>query len=146
MGESERMVNPKYDLMENNTLLHRQIHPHFVQKSEVSSQAFEATSSAFKPTPKDDSKLSVYNGEKFSAKEAFEHFVEHYTSIGVLSVSVQEALDIQLSSTEDNIPFNGHAYIDFTGLSSNQMKSKAKLLKKKANDRGWLHFDPNYEQ
>lgn len=107
----------------------------------MSSQAFEATSAAFTPTPKDDKKLSVYNGEKFSAKEAFDHFVAEYTSTGVLSVTVDEVNTVGLSAHEDNNPFDGHAYIDYsTCASQGQLKAKAKLLKKKALDRGWTHF------
>ena len=127
--------------MEENTLLHRQIHPSFIQKSEVSSQAFEATSSAFTPTPKDNKMLSVYNGDKFTAKQAFEHFVANYSSVGVLSVTFQEVKTVGLSALEDNIPFDGHAYIDYSTCETNgQIKSKAKLLKKKALDRGWMYF------
>lgn len=127
--------------MQQTTLLHRQIHPHFVQKTEVSSQAFEATSAAFTPTPKDDKKLSVYNGDKFSVKEAFDHFIAEYSSVGVLSVTVDEVNTAGLSANEDNIPFDGHAYIDYSiCTSANQLKSKAKILKKKALERGWGHF------
>ena len=126
--------------MQQTTLLHRQIHPHFVQKTAVSSQAFEATSAAFTPTAKDEKKLSVYNGEKFSAKEAFDHFVAEYSSIGVLSITLQEVNEIELSVYEDNHPFDGHAYIDYSISTSNQIKTKAKLLKKKALERGWGHF------
>lgn len=127
--------------MTPSTLLHRQVHPDFVQQNEVSSQVFEATSAAFKPTPKDDNKLSVYNGGKYSAKEAFDHFTANYSSRGVLSVSVAETTALGLSSEEDNIPFDGHAYIDFSTLTSeNQKKTKAKQLKKVAMDRGWQYF------
>jgi hypothetical protein len=127
--------------MQLTTLLNRQIHPSFIQKSEVSSQAFEATSAAFNPTAKDKDQLSVYNGDKFSPKAAFDHFTEHLPSAGVLAVSVSEVNAATLTATEDNVPFDGHAYIDFSTLTSNgQRKSKAKLLKKDAMARGWLHF------
>jgi len=130
--------------MDSQTLLLRQIHPNFVQKSEISWLAFEATSAAFNPTPKDRNQLSVYNGAKFSAKAAFDHFTVALPSAGVLAVSQAEVDLIGLSSQEDNIPFDGHAYIDFSMISSSgQRKSKAKLLKKMAMTRDWLHFvDP----
>lgn len=127
--------------MQPTTLLNRQIHPSFTQKSEVSSQAFEATSAAFNPTAKDKDQLSVYNGDKFSPKEAFDHFTETLPSAGVLAVSVEEVQTIGLTASEDNDPFDGHAYIDFSTLTSNnQRKSKAKLLKNAAITRGWLYF------
>lgn len=135
------MDTTKFDLMQSQTLLHRQIHPNHLQKSDVSSLAFEASSAAFKPTPKDNDQLSMYNGDKFTAKEAFDHFTANYTSIGVLAVSNQEVQATGLSATEDNTPFDGHAYIDFSGLETNgQQKSKAKILKKHAIQRGWQHF------
>jgi hypothetical protein len=124
--------------MTPTTLLHRQVHPDFIQKNDVSSQVFEATSSAFTPTIKDEKKLSVYNGEKFDAKQAFDHFTSNLSSKGVLSVSVSECITISLSTTEDNIPFDGHTYIDFSNCTSGgQIKTKAKLLKKAAMQRGW---------
>lgn len=141
MDGAQFLDRTKYDLMQLNTLLHRQIHPSFIQKSEVSFQAFEATSAAFNPTPKDKDQLSVYNGDKFSPKQAFDHFVENLPSVGVLAVSILEVQTAGLTATEDNIPFDGHAYIDFSMLTSNgQRKSKAKLLKKDAVARDWLYF------
>ncbi|MBP5982284.1 MAG: hypothetical protein KA734_01070 [Fluviicola sp.] len=126
--------------MHQSTLLLRQIHPSFIQNSAVSSQAFEITSVVFNPTPKDDGKLSVYNGDKFSAKEAFDHFTKNYSSIGVLAVTMLEVQNAGLDAAEDNLPFDGHAYIDYTKITSNgQRKSKAKILKKHATNRGWLH-------
>ncbi len=127
--------------MNSDTLLHRQVHPDFVQQSDVSSQVFEASSAAFKPTPKDANKLSVYNGEKFTAKAAFDHFTTQYASRGVLSVTVNECTTIGLNAVEDNNPFDGHAYIDFRFCTSeNQKKVKAKQLKKLAMERGWSYF------
>jgi len=46
--------------MTDETLVHRQIHPSFVQ-------AGFPTSQAFRPTPKDESKLSVYDGDMITA-------------------------------------------------------------------------------
>ena len=59
--------------MDPNTLLLRQVHPSFVQAENVSAQVFytlmqglAVTSQVFKPTPKDENQLSVYNGDKFT--------------------------------------------------------------------------------
>jgi hypothetical protein len=53
--------------MTDTSLIHRQVHPSFVQAGSISSQVFSVTSQVFKPTPKDLGKLSVYNGEKYTA-------------------------------------------------------------------------------
>ncbi len=127
--------------MEKQTLLHRQVHPSFVQADKISLQVFIITSQVFKPTPKDDSKLSVYNSEKFTAKESFSHFISEpkNNSIGVVSVNVEECSLESLPVIEDNIPFDGHCHIDFKNLTSNQVEKKAKKLKLAAMNRGWQY-------
>jgi hypothetical protein len=132
--------------MENSTLLHRQIHPSFVINDIVSPLAFSETglvvsSGAFTPTEKDDDKLSVYNGDKFSAKESYEHYTISHSSHGVLSVTVGEVVSISpLSATEDNDPFDGHSYIDFSSVvSKNQKTKKAGKLRDIAVSRGWTY-------
>ena len=132
--------------MEEESLLHRQIHPSFVVNDIVSNQAFIEnkfilSSGAFMPTEKDTDKLSVYNGDKFSAKESFEHYITDYTSCGVLSTTIQEVKSISLLSvTEDNYPFDGHSYIDFSVVSSkNQKIKKAGLLRDIAVARNWTY-------
>lgn len=134
--------------MEENKLLHRQIHPTFVINDIVSNQAFmenklTISSGAFSPTEKDDNKLSVYNGEKFSAKDSYDHYTKQYSSCGVLSISVEEVNSIKsLSTAEDNDPFEGHCYIDFANVSSkNQKTKKAGKLRDFAVNRNWT-FKP----
>ncbi|MDI9364495.1 MAG: hypothetical protein QM541_06070 [Flavobacterium sp.] len=126
--------------MEKETLLHRQVHPSFVQADKISVQVF-ITSQVFKPTPKDDNKLSVYNSEKFTAKESFSHFVSEpkNNSIGVVSVNFEECNIEELTVVEDNLPFDGHCHIDFKDLTSNQVEKKAKKLKIAAINRGWQY-------
>lgn len=125
--------------MTDTTLLHRQVHPAFVQGDHVSDQVFTITSQVFKPTKKDKGELSVYNGDKFSAEESFNHFISNpdFKSKGVVSVTKEECEEIYLSVTENNIPFDGHSYIDFNGLSPKQISKKAKLLKSRAISRNW---------
>jgi hypothetical protein len=125
--------------MKNDTLLHRQINPSFVQGDSVSSQAFIVTSQAFKPTPKDNGRLSVYNSEKFTAQKAFEHFTENYQSRGTLSVTVEECHNESLGVNEDNIPFDGHTSIDFHEFSGSAIDKKAKKLRNYAMARGWQY-------
>lgn len=131
--------------MTEKTLLHRQIHPSWVQNDIVSSQAFlienNIASLAFIPSEKDDKKLSVYNGEKFSAEESFIHFTANFKSAGVLSVTVAEVDSIDdLKVQEDNDPFDGHSVIDYSIVeNANQIKKKAKRLKGLAVQRGWMY-------
>lgn len=131
--------------MKEETLLHRQIHPTWVQNETISSQAFLAenniASLAFIPSEKDDKKLSVYNGEKFSAKESYIHFIADYKSTGVLSVTISEINSIgNLNVEEDNNPFDGHSVIDYNSVeNSTQIKKKAKKIKNLAVQRGWTH-------
>jgi len=133
--------------MDSNALLLRQVHPSFVQADNVSAQVFCAsmhglvvTSQVFRPTPKDENQLSVYNGHKFTPEGAFNHFVATKTnkSAGVLAVTILECNQESLSCFENNDPFDGHSVIDFRGLSNNQLERKAKALKKTAMNRGWL--------
>lgn len=138
--------------MNDQTLLHRQVHPNFVENLSVSSQAFltgqmRAQSSIFAPSSKDENKLSVYNGEKFSPKEAFEHFIGEFNgkgvmSCGVLSVSKSECESVKpLTVLEDNEPFDGHAYIDYSQVGgTKKMKKSAATLRDFAIARGWQHF------
>ncbi|KFF22224.1 hypothetical protein [Chryseobacterium sp. JM1] len=131
--------------MTEKTLLHRQIHPSWVQNDTVSSQAFLAenniASLAFTPSEKDHKKLSVYNGEKFSAEQSFTHYTATLQSAGVLSVTVSEVDSIgDLKVQEDNNPFDGHSIIDYSMVeNTNQIKKKAKRLKGLATQRGWTH-------
>ncbi|HRB71566.1 MAG TPA: hypothetical protein PK776_06935 [Flavobacterium sp.] len=131
--------------MTNATLLHRQIHPSWIQNNFISEQAFLAenniASLAFTPSEKDNKKLSVYNGEKFSAQDSFDHFTKQFYSAGVLSVTFAEVITIEnLNAYEDNMPFDGHAVIDYSNIeTTNQIRKSAKKLKNKAIERGWTH-------
>jgi hypothetical protein len=126
--------------MNPETLLLRQVHPSFVQAGNVSSQVFSVTSQAFKPTLKDEYKLSVYNGDKFSGEASHEHFTNTGAnkSFGVMAVTPAECAIESLCCEENNDPFDGHAFIDFAGLTSSQIDKKAKILRNAASKRGWL--------
>jgi hypothetical protein len=124
--------------MNLETLLLRQVNPSFVQGDTISTQVF--TSQTFRPSPKDEGKLSVYQGDKFNAGESFDHFIKRsYASAGVVAVSKLECDTEALPVNEDNDPFEGHCSIDYNGLSSGQIDKKAKKLKSYARVRGWLH-------
>jgi hypothetical protein len=122
--------------MQNDTLLLRQIHPRFIQNGRVTSQAF-------RPTPKDKKKLSVYDGDMIDPEAAYRHYTEELklSSTGVMAVSVEECNEIGLTPQPDPEPFPEHAVIDFSALGESAIKSKGKLLKNKAVARGWLYRD-----
>lgn len=125
--------------MNADTLLLRQIHPIMVQSGHIATQAF-ITSQSFTPTGKDEGRLSVYNGEKFSAERSFEHYTEalKLDSAGVVAVSIAECAAQGRNVVEDNDPFDGHSHIDYNGLSKSGVRSVAKILRDCAVERGWL--------
>lgn len=134
--------------MNKNTLLHRQIHSAFISGEKISHQAFLEGkviigSDAFTPKPKDNDQLSVYNGNKFSAEDAYCHYVEEIklTSRGVLSITMEEVDSIDpLRAIADDHPFDGHAHIDFSQCpSNNQKKKRAAKLRDCAIRRGWSY-------
>jgi hypothetical protein len=119
--------------MTEATLLLRQLHPSFVKLG-------RPTSAAFRPTPKDESKLSVYDGDLISAQAAFEHYrARGLRSAGVMAVTrgQAESEGLLVASTPEVFP--EHAEIDFTGLTGGQCEKKAKRLRDLAVTRGWLH-------
>jgi hypothetical protein len=129
--------------MNSKTSLHRQIHPNWIDANNVSSLAFEAsvTSQSFSPTPKDENKLSVANGDKLTAEDSYKKHLSHgLKSAGVLSVFGSECETINLKYEEDNNPFDGHSFIDYSSCSGgSEVKRKAKQLKALATSRGWSH-------
>lgn len=125
--------------MDNKTVLLRQIHPSFVQQGRVTSQAF-------RPTPKDQNRLSVYDGDQIAANMAFQHYTEKlgYNSIGVMAVTQGECSEVQLPVLADPGPFKEHAVIDFANLEKRQIEFKAKQLRSMAKSRGWLFQDAGF--
>ncbi len=123
--------------MTDATLLLRQIHPTFVQGG-------FATSQAFRPTPKDEGKLSVYDGEQIAAEASWVHYTTQlqHASIGTMAVSVAECATESLPVQPDPAPFPEHAIIDFTELSDKECRVKSKKLQAKAQTRGWLYQAP----
>ncbi|NMA21162.1 MAG: hypothetical protein GX927_11340 [Lentisphaerae bacterium] len=120
--------------MNDNTLLLRQVHPIFVQDGRASTQVF-------RPTPKDEQKLSVYDGDQITAVKAFGHYTQilKLKSCGVMAVSVAECKTLNLPVMPDPEPFPEHALIDFSDYGKNATEKKAKLLREKAVKRGWLY-------
>lgn len=119
--------------MTQSTLLLRQIHPNFIKQG-------RPTSAAFRPTPKDEHKLSVYDGDMITAAAAFAHYRgRKLESAGVQAVTVEECASQDLSVYSSPAEFPEHAEIDFSGLSNSQCEKRGKKLREAAVIRGWLH-------
>lgn len=120
--------------MNGETFLHRQVHPSWVQQGRITSQVF-------KPTPKDNYRLSVYDGDQVTALEAWLHYTTElgFLSIGVRAVTVAECEALKLPAEPDPKPFPAHAVIRFDACTPSQIEKKAKQLKAAAEARGWLH-------
>lgn len=121
--------------MKLETFLLRQVHPDFVNCGRITSQVF-------RPTFKDDGKLSVDDGDKTTAEAAFKNYTEcrNLRSAGVVAVTLGECEKLQLSVSPDPIEcVPSHALMDFSSLSRGQKRSAAKKLRKYANDRGWQY-------
>lgn len=127
--------------MTDNTLLHRQVHQSWVQDGRV-------TSLAFRPTPKDQRKLSVYDGDQISAAKAWEHFtsVLHLSSVGVLAVSNGECRSLSLSVEPDPKEFQEHVLIDFSSRrTEKEVVRVSKQLRSLADVRGWQYVPRKVE-
>ena|SRR5258708_5964918 len=120
--------------MTNATFLLRHVHPSFVQAGRVTSQAF-------RPTPKDESLLSVYDGDQITPEASWAHFIntQYCRSIGVLAVTVDECSAESLPARPDPQLFPEHAVIDFVGLTDKQIETTGKKLRVKAEARGWQY-------
>ena len=124
--------------MNSDTLLYRMVSPSFMKDGLV-------ISPAFKPTRKDNGRLSVYDGDQISAREAYEHYTSPppglgQRAVGALAITVAECESLNLAVSSDPLPgFPEHAAIDFTGLSGNRSKLTAGELNDFANARGWQY-------
>ena len=120
--------------MNSDTMLLRQVHPSFIQNGRVSSQAF-------RPTPKDRSLLSVYDGEQIGPAAAHDHYTGTLglPSIGVMGVQVRECEALDLPARLDPTPFREHAVIDFSDHGRKATERKAKQLRVRAEHRDWLY-------
>ena len=124
--------------MTDETIIYRQIHPSFVQ-------AGFSTSQAFRPTPKDESKLSVYDGDLISPELSWKHYTEklQFASAGVQGLAVSECNAESLKVYSDTAEsFAEHAVIDFGKFTDKECRKISKQLQAKAAERGWLYVKP----
>ncbi|MCE1226498.1 MAG: hypothetical protein LWW87_08445 [Geobacteraceae bacterium] len=120
--------------MNPQTSLLRQIHPSFIQEGRVTSQAF-------RPTPKDTGKLSLYHGDLISPENAWIHFVsqEGCNSVGVMANLKSEYDSLSVCLEHDGIQFTEHVSADFSPFTKSDIEKKSKILSRAAQARGWLH-------
>jgi hypothetical protein len=120
--------------MTDQTLLLRQVNPSWIQAGRVTSQAF-------KPTPKDDKRLSAYDGDQIQPDASWSHYTQvlGFSSVGVLAVIVEECRSLELPVEPDPAPFPEHVIINFDGCSGTVIEKRAKVLKRYADSRGWQY-------
>lgn len=131
----------KEALIDEAELLYRQVHPGFVVDGRVTGQAF-------RPTKKDDDKLSVARSSLTTPQGAYEHFTTTLAlaSAGSWGVTVGEcraqALPVRPDPlSEPDVPDPAHAYVDFEDVSKSQAEAKAARLARIATARGRLFPD-----
>lgn len=119
-------------------MLWRNVHPGFWDQ--VNNQP---SSQAFRPTPKDGSKLSVARSRVVTADEHFHEFTVtlRLMSSGVWGVTVQEALGESLGLDHDESRLaephpKGHTSVLFGDHSRSQWERIARRLRGKAMNRG----------
>jgi hypothetical protein len=118
--------------MTPETLLLRQIHPSFCQQG-------RATSQAFRPTPKDQSQLSVDNGDQISPEASWQRYQSQgFSSLGIMAISHIECSDQSLPVVQDGHPHPEHCYIDFASFNPKAAERAGKVLREYAAQRGWL--------
>jgi hypothetical protein len=106
--------------MNEQTLLLRQIHPSFIQAGRVTSQAF-------RPTPKDENRLSMYNGDRITPEASWYHFTSTPAcqSSGVMAASKGQFEELALTVIPDGTPFPEHVSIDFSAFSKGEIEKKS---------------------
>jgi hypothetical protein len=119
--------------MTGETLLLRQIHPNFVQNGRVTSQAF-------RPSPKDESQLSVDNGDMVTPEASWNRFSAQpeNSSAGVMAISHSECSNCHVDVIEDGVPYPEHCYLDYSPFGRKESDRKGKKLAVAAHSRGWL--------
>ena len=122
--------------MNQGTLLWRQIHPAFLEGDCPSSQAF-------RPTPKDDDRLSFEDGDRILAEASWRRFTQarQLKSAGVLGVAVAECVAESLSVEADGQGVPEHVSVNFSGKTNGHRKTISKRLRDLAMKRGW-QFKP----
>ena len=84
--------------MNSDTLLYRMVSSSWMQDG-------SPTTPTFKPTRKDNGRLSVYDGDQISPQDAYEHYASlGHKAVGVLAVTVEECESLNLTVSPDPLP------------------------------------------
>lgn len=116
------------------------------------------SSQLFKPTPKDEGKLSVADGNKTTPEDFFNEFTDAMglQSRGIWGIAKEEIAPVEgvtqknEDGSEDEIILEyeedegrgkpqGHCLLDMSGLSKSLTKRVAKTLRNKAVEHGCLY-------
>lgn len=120
--------------MNGETLLLRQIHPSFVRGGRVTSQAF-------RPTPKDEDRLSTEDGDRIAPEAAWRRYTEVLAllSTGVMGILAASCAAEGLAVEPDGAPTPEHVSVIFAGLTTGERERVSKRLRDAADARGWLY-------
>ncbi len=140
-GDEVELDNPE-------ELVWRNVNPGFIESGVVSSQAF-------RPTPKDQRKMSGARENKVSAEKHFHEFTNDLgrESAGVWAVSVGEAnaqgvrcvYDAESSNRPPDPCPAGHTYFDFQPHGNNAQRRIGRTLSENAQQRGRQHPLPDQQ-
>ena len=122
-------------LSDMGELLFRQIHPDFIEDDGLPS------SQPFRPTRKDENKLSVDRSSLTTAERSYlSYTAKKYSSKAVYGLTVGEFDEEKIVCEEDPSEDNrAHAFADYSDWPTGQQKKKAKRLRTKAIYRGKLY-------
>lgn len=127
-------TGPRQELDDETEILFRQIHPSWVHGQRITSQAF-------RPTKKDEGRLSVDRSAKTTCADSYSnHLALGLRTIAVYGVTVGEVIASNCAVMDDPQPDKGaHAFVEFDGLSKSQTDAVAGRLKDFAVARKQLH-------
>lgn len=127
-------------LTDGDELLFRQIHPDFIQDGEPSSDRF-------RPSQRDENKLSVDRSELTTASDSYALYTRNgLASAAVFGLTVHEFGSEAITCAPDPVPASenmaaneAHALADYSTHTISKQKIIAKKLKRLAVARGCLH-------
>ena len=113
--------------MRPDTTLYRQIPNPWIKNGTITTQAF-------KPTTKDENKLSLAHGGMITAQESMDrHRKDGFKSDGVASLLVAEFQEVDIEPVLDGKPYRDHVSAPFDpNWPRKTVENKAKALKAKA--------------
>lgn len=124
------------DFNNEEEYLYRMIHSSWIDQGNVMSVAF-------KPSRKDNNKLSTFRSSKINPKEAYENHIKNVNNNyqGVLANTIKEVKsDQSLPLIDDEEEHGkGHVSVDFESLSNGQKNKVSRKLRDYAFERSWQY-------